>query len=409
VRQAAATRAWFAAALTALALAALLPAAAPAAAAGPSIGAPAAIVIDARTGDVLYARHADVRREIGSTTKLMTARLALQRLRQRDVLVAPSYDAAPAESVIGLRRGERMTVRDLLRALLLPSANDAAWDLASNISGSVPAFVRQMNREARRLGLAHTHYANPIGLDDARNRSTARDLARLAMLDMRDPRFARIVNLTHATLKSGSRTRVVTNRNDLVGRYHFVDGIKTGHTQQAGYVLVGAAHRAGASVISVALGTPSEAARDSDSLALLRYGLAQYKRVAVFKGAVGAASVPIEWRGGKAKLVPARQVSLTVRRTTLIAVHVLPPAKVKGPLPAGRRVGRVDVLVSGKVVRSVPLVTAEKVEGPSLIRQFATALKVALITAGILLLLVVATLVALRVRVVRQQRARSAR
>jgi D-alanyl-D-alanine carboxypeptidase (penicillin-binding protein 5/6) len=311
--------------------------------------------------------------------------------------------------VIGLRKGERMTVHDLLRALLLPSANDAAWDLASNISGSVPAFVREMNREARKLGLSHTHYANPIGLDDPRNRSTARDLARLAMLNMRDPTFARIVDLTHATLRSGSRTRVVTNRNDLVGRYRFVDGVKTGHTQQAGYVLVGAAHARGASVISVALGTPSESARDADSLALLRYGLAQYKRVAVFKGAVGTASVPIDWRGGKAKLVPGRPVSLTVRRSTPIAVHVLPPAKVKGPLPAGRRVGKVEVLVNGNVVRTVPLVTAEKVEGPSLIRKFASALRVALITAGVLILLVAATLVALRVRVVRRQRARSAR
>ena len=402
------TRAGLIAALTALVIAALLPAVA-SAAGGPSISAPAAIVIDARTGDVLYAKHADARREIGSTTKLMTARLALQRLRPSDVLIAPAYHALPAESVIGLRKGERMTVHDLLRALLLPSANDAAVDLAVGVSGSKQAFVAKMNARARQLGLRNTHYANPIGLDDPRNKSTARDLARLAMLDMRDPKFAHIVGLTHATLKSGSHVRVVTNRNDLVGRYRFVDGVKTGHTQQAGYVLVGAAHRRGASVISVALGTPSEAARDADSLALLRHGLAQYKRVAVFKGAVGTASVPIEWRGGKAKLIPGKQVSLTVRRNTPIAVRVAPPSKLKGPLPAGRRVGTVDVVVNGKVVRSVPLVTAEKVDSPSLIRKLAAALKVALIAAGVLLLLVAATLVALRVRVVRRQRARSAR
>jgi serine-type D-Ala-D-Ala carboxypeptidase (penicillin-binding protein 5/6) len=408
VKDAAGTRISLIAALAILAIAALLPSSASAAGA-PSLSASAAIVIDARTGDVLFARHPDARREIGSTTKLMTARLALQRLRQSDVLIAPSYNAGPAESVIGLHKGERMTVHDLLRALLLPSANDAAWDLASGISGSVPAFVRDMNREARKLGLSHTHYANPIGLDDPRNKSTARDLARLASLDMKDPAFARIVRLSQATLRSGSHTRVVTNRNDLVGRYRFVDGVKTGHTQQAGYVLVGAAHGRGASVVSVALGTPSESARDADSLALLRYGLAQYKQVAVFKGAVGTASVPVDWRGGKAKLVPAKPVSLTVRRTTRVAVHVLPPRKVKGPLPAGRRVGKVEVLVDGKLVRAVALVTAEKVEGPSLIRKFAAALRVGLIVVGILVLLVAGTLVALRVRVVRRQRARSAR
>jgi serine-type D-Ala-D-Ala carboxypeptidase (penicillin-binding protein 5/6) len=375
----------------------------------PNLTATAAVVIDARTGDVIYGLHPNSRRSIASTTKLMTAHLTLERASQSDVFTAPAYNPAPAESVIGLRKGERMTVHDLLRALLLPSANDAAWDLASNISGSVPAFVREMNREARKLGLGHTHYANPIGLDDPRNKSTARDLAKLAMLDMRNPAFASIVDLEHATLKSGAHTRVVTNRNDLVAGYRFVDGVKTGHTQQAGYVLVGAAHGRGARVISVVLGTPSEAARDADSLALLRYGLAQYKRVAVFKGAVGTANVPIDWRGGKAKLVPSRQVSLTVRRDTPIAVHVLRPVKVKGPLDARRRVGKVDVLVGGKVVRSVPLVTADKVEGPSLIRKLAAALKVGLIVAGVLLLLVAATLVALRMRVVRRQRAKSAR
>jgi len=408
VTEAAGIRIRLVAALAALATAALMPASARAAG-PPDLSAKAAIVIDARSGDVLYALHPDARRQIASTTKLMTARLTLQRAHQSDILVAPAYHAGPAESVIGLRKGERMSVHDLLRALLLPSANDAAWDLASGIGGSVPSFVRRMNREARRLGLEHTHYANPIGLDDPGNRSTARDLARLATLDMRNQTFAHVVGLGRATLRTGSHTRVVSNRNDLVDRYRFIDGVKTGHTQQAGYVLVGAAHRQGAKVISVVLGTPSESARDADSLALLRYGLSRFRRVAVFKGAVGTASVPVHWRGGKARLVPARPVSLTVRRGAPIAVHVLPPSKLEGPLPAGRRVGRVEVLVEGKVVRTVPLVTAEKVPGPSLVRRFAAVLRVALIGVGILVLLVAGTLVALRVRVVRRQRARSAR
>ena len=151
-----------------------------------------------------------------------------------------------------------MSVHDLLRALLLPSANDAAWDLAYNVGdGSVSRFVRLMNREAKRLGLRHTHYSNPIGLDDAHNYSTAADLAKLASIDMRIPAFAKIVDLTHATLKSGSHVRTVVNRNDLVARYHYVDGVKTGHTEQARYVLVGAAHRSGASIVSVVLGEPS--------------------------------------------------------------------------------------------------------------------------------------------------------
>src|SRR4051812_887434 len=241
----------------------------------PQIGAPAAIVIDARTGERLYARHADDERAIASTTKLMTAMVTLARTRPGQVFAMPPYPASAAESKLGLRTGERMTVHDLLRAMMLPSANDAAYDLAVNIGGSKDAFVRLMNQRARALGLEHTHYSTPVGLDDAGNYSSARDLATLARRDLHNPTFARVVAMKSAALESGAVPRTVVNRNSLVLRYPYVDGVKTGHTLQAGYVLVGSAHRDGARVISAVLGTTSEAARDADSIALLNWGLAQ--------------------------------------------------------------------------------------------------------------------------------------
>ena len=402
-------RARFLCALTAGAIAVAL-AATPAVAltSPPALSSTAAIVTDANSGAVLFSQHGSSRRSIGSTTKLMTAYLVLRHAKQSDVFTAPAYSAGPAEVLIGLHKGERMTVHDLLRALLLPSANDAAWDLGYNVGGgSVSRFVRMMNREARKLHLTHTHYANPIGLDDPENYSTAGDLAKLAAIDMRIPAFAKIVRLTHATLKSGSRTREVINRNDLVVHYHYVDGVKTGHTQQAGYVLVGAAHRGGASVISVVIGDPSVAKRDSDSIALLRWGLRQYHRVAVFKGA--AASATIHQHGGHTRIVPARSPVLTLRRDMPVRLRLRAPAELKGPLPARRVVGRAEALVGGKVVASVPLVTAAPVPGPSFVRRFESVLKDVLISLAVLFALVVCTLVALRVRVLRQQRARSAR
>jgi serine-type D-Ala-D-Ala carboxypeptidase (penicillin-binding protein 5/6) len=374
----------------------------------PSLSSTAAIVTDAHNGAVLFSRHGRSRRAIGSTTKLMTAYLVLAHARQSDVFTAPAYNPGAAEVVIGLRKGERMTVHDLLRALLLPSANDAAWDLGYNVGGgSVSRFVRMMNHEARKLGLKHTHYANPIGLDDPENYSTATDLAKLAAIDMRIPAFRRIVGLTHATLKSGSHTRVVINRNDLVAHYHYVHGVKTGHTQNAGYVLVGAASRHGASVISVVLGDPSVARRDADSIALLRWGLRQYHSVAVFKGRAAVAS--IHQHGGQARLVPARSPVLTVRRDVPVRVRLLSPRELKGPLPARRAVGRAEALADGKVLASVPLVTAAPVPGPSFVRRLEGVLKDVLISLAVLFALLVCTLVALRVRVVRRQRTRSAR
>ena len=269
------------------ALAAVLAAGAPASALGatppPAVpNAAAAIVVDGRNGEVMFAKRAGEQRQMASTTKLMTALLTLERTRPREVFTAAAYDAAPVESQIGLAPGEQMTVADLLEALLLESANDAAVTLAEGVSGTSEAFVADMNARAEELGLEDTSYANPIGFDDPLSHSTARDLAALARELLARRRFARVVDLPLAELESGARPRVIDNRNTLVAAYPFVSGVKTGHTLGAGYVLVGSGRGpGGARVISVVMGEPSEAARDEDTLKLLRWGLARFNRVRV--------------------------------------------------------------------------------------------------------------------------------
>ena len=380
-----------------------------AAGAPPRLLAKSAIVVDARTGAVLFQQQPDKRRAIASTTKLMTALLVLERTRQSQVFPAPAYHPSPGESVIGLRKGERMSVHDLLRAMLLPSANDAAHALAVHVGRTEPRFVRLMNTEAHKLGLNGTHYSTPIGLDDPGNYSTARDLAKLATLDLRRPAFAKIVDLPRAGLLTGSRQRLVINRNDLVANYPFVDGVKTGHTLDAGYVLVGSAHGRGAHVISVVLGEPNETARDADTLALLRYGIDQYRRVRPVVAGKAVAQVKVHWHDEKAELAPAAGVALTLRHGTPLSVRVNAPDRLDGPLPARRRVGSVSVLVGGKVVRTVPLVTAAEVPGAGLLRKVSVTLGPALITVALLVILMAGTLVALRTHAMRLQRARSAR
>lgn len=386
------------------AMAALLAAAAPAAHAGapPPIGAPSAIVVDARTGETLYARRPHDRRAIASTTKLMTALLTLARTQQRDVFAMPPYPITAAESQIGLHAGERLTVHDLLRAMMLPSANDAAYDLAINVGGSKARFVRMMNARARALGLADTHYSTPVGLDDARNYSSAHDLAKLAALLLRDRTFARVVNLGSARLRSGSRPRTVLNRNDLVSRYPFVDGVKTGHTLRAGYVLVGAAHGNGARVISAVLGTPSEAARDADSLALLRWGVAQFTRATPVRARKRYARATVRWRDEeRVDLVAERAFSLSIRRGARVTRRVDAPRELEGPLPKGARVGSVDVVYRGRVVRRVPLVTASPVEGAGVLRKAASSLGGPLPALALLGLVGTTALLGLRVRATR--------
>ena len=379
--------------LLAAALTALLLLTAPASArvSRPSLAtASAGIVVDARSGDVLLSKRADVRRPIASTTKLMTALLTLESGKLSRTFTAPAYNANPIESKINLRRGERMKVRDLLTALLLESANDAAVDLAVGVSGSKEAFVNKMNARARQLGLKNTHYANPIGLDAPGNYSSARDLSTLARKLMTNKLFAATVDRPRATLRSGDHVRTIRNRNLLIGRYPFVDGVKTGHTSTARYILVGAAHGNGAKVISVVLGEPSETARDVDTLGLLRWGIDQYKRVTVLRPGHTVTRVNVaHFDNLKIRLTTRRSATFTLRRGERLTTRVHAPKELQGPIPAGRRVGSVDVLYLGHKVRTLGLVTTRAVPEASLVKRVTddlgpplTALALALVVLG---------------------------
>jgi D-alanyl-D-alanine carboxypeptidase (penicillin-binding protein 5/6) len=354
-------------ALVAAAIAIVLAHAAPARAAPPSIRAPAAILVEPATGDVVFQRQATKQRPVASTTKLMTALIALEHAKLSRVLTTVRYRGAPAESVIGLRAGERMTVADLLRGLLMASANDAAATLAARIGGSQRAFVAMMNTRARELGLRHTHYANAIGLDAAGNYSTAEDLVKLTLILRRNEFFRQVTDLPRTTLHTGAHPRTIVNRNVLVRAVPEVNGVKTGHTSTAGYILVGSASKADVTVISVVLDEPTEAARDSDTLALLRYGLRRYERVEPVRKGQGFASVKLAHRDQHVELVAARSVERTARRDERLYTRTIDvPSELDGPLPAGSRVGTIEVRWRKRTVARVPLVTRTAISQASI-------------------------------------------
>lgn len=368
--------------------------------------ADAAILVDGRDGTPILEKDPEERRPIASTTKLMTALLTLEQAPFNAFYTAPNYRAGAAESKIDLQPGERMRVRDLFKALMLESANDAAATLAEGVSGSRSAFVAAMNERAAELGLEDTSYANPIGLDDPLNYSSARDLSTLARKLLRDRRFAKVVDSPSATLTSGARARTVGNRNSLIATVPAVDGVKTGHTSDAGYVLVGSATGSnGARVVSVVLGEPSEAARDSDTLALLRYGLAQYRRVPVLREGRAVAWADVAYRDETVPLVPARSVAVTARRDQRITKRVDAPDELRGEIAAGARVGTVAILRDGKVVRRVPLLTAEEVPGAGPLRRLASALGIPL--TALVLLVIVSAVAITGIQIRRRRRARS--
>jgi serine-type D-Ala-D-Ala carboxypeptidase (penicillin-binding protein 5/6) len=361
--------------VAAAALALLAPAAAHARDCPDAVEARNAIVLEVSTGEVACERAADQRRPVGSAVKLMTALLTLERADLSDRFRASSYRPSTVESRIGLLPGERMSVRDLLRGLLAESGNDAAMALAEGVAGSERAFVRQMNRRARELELTNTRYRNPIGLDEPGAYSSARELVTLATLLRTKPFFRHTVNQEVVHLTTGDHPRSFDNRNRLVGSVGWINGVKTGHTRGAGYVLVGSGRKGGIQVVSAVLGTPSERARDADSLALLTWGRRAFQRItAAPDGTSVGVTVPIRYRrGAELELVVGPNGHRTVvpdgerDRVTIKALEW--PDQVEGPIAAGTRLGRAEVLYDGERIATVPLVASVDVPKADLAEQ----------------------------------------
>ena len=334
----------------------------------PPVSAPSALVVEGSTGDVAYAKQPDRRRAIASATKLMTALLTLERSRPSTVLRAVRYRALPVESKINLAPGEAMTVADLLRGLLVESANDAAVTLAERIGGSRPDFVRAMNERARKLGMRNTRFANPIGLDDVQNYSSARDLVRLTLRLRAFEFFRRTVARESVTLRSGARMRTLVNRNRLV-RLPVVTGVKTGHTQQAGYVLIGSGRQRGIVLISAVLGAPSEGAREADTRKLLAWAFKLYQRVRAIDPDEVLARAEIRYRrGAEVGLVvgdTARRFVIR-RGQRLTRCGLRAPGEVTGPIRRGQKLGEVDVCRGKEKLATLPVVAAADVPAAGL-------------------------------------------
>jgi serine-type D-Ala-D-Ala carboxypeptidase (penicillin-binding protein 5/6) len=377
-----------------LALVVLIPAGA-AASAPPPLAVNAAALTELTTGQLLYKNRAFSRLPIASTTKLMTALITLEHVRHLGrIFTQNDFYASSADSQIGLVPGERMSVHDLLLALLLPSADDAAEDLAHNVGhGSVARFVGMMNARARQLGLSRTHYSTPSGLDTPGNYSTATDLLTLARyLLLHQPWFARAVALPHAVLKTGRHPRYVANRNDLVGRYSWVRGVKTGHTSGAGYVLVGAGERRGMELLSVVMGTSSEYERDANTLRLLSWGLGAFRiATPVTAGQVIARPTVKDRSGEHATVIAENSVVKIVPRSPGLSWQINVPKQLAGPLPRHAVVGELTVLQGRHVVARVRLLLAQKLPAVSpltkaarfLTRPFTLVLLVVLLLAGL--------------------------
>jgi D-alanyl-D-alanine carboxypeptidase (penicillin-binding protein 5/6) len=357
---------------------------------GPELEARAWSLVDARSGETL-ASHALTRHlPIASTTKLMTAYVALKELPLDRMVRAAPYAAEYGESLLNLRPGQRISVRDLLYGLILRSGNDAAYDLALAASGSEQRFVGEMNRYAAALGLSDTHYANPIGLDQRGNYSSAGDLAALTRRLLAIPAFARIAASRSAVLRSVRPARRIESINELLFMRPWVTGVKTGHTFGALYVLVGSGRRKGVDLISVAIGAPTDEDRFDDNLELLEYGFRQYERRVPIGAGERLATASVQYQGEDLALRAARRVAVGLRRGQRLAVDVRAPSEVRGPLRRGARLGSAIVLVDGRRAATVALRAARDVPAASVLdraRSFVDSEKIPMAIAFCVILI----------------------
>ena len=267
--------------------------------------------------------------------------------------------------MLELRPGQRVSVRDLLYGLILRSGNDAAYDLALAAAGSESAFVRQMNMRASALGLSNTHYANPIGLDERGQLLERARLGRVARRLLEQPAFAKIAASRSAELRSLRPPRRIETIDDFLLEQPWATGVKTGHTFDAGYVLVGAGRRKGVELISAVLDTWTAEARDAETTRLLDYGFSQYRRRVPIHAGQALAEPSIRYSGGTLPLRAARTVAVGVRRGERLSVRVRAPGEVEGPIRRGARLGSAIVLVDGRRAAEVPLRAGRTVEKAS--------------------------------------------
>ncbi len=321
------------------------------------ISAASAVLMDGDTGRVLYEKDSHTRRLIASTTKLMTALVALEsgHSLEETVTVAPEWAGVEGSSIY-LRPGEEITLEALLYGLLLRSGNDAALAIAGHCGGTVENFVSQMNQKARQLGMTVTSFANPNGLDGEEHYSTAYDMALLARACLNNEALSQIASTKSITLG----TRTFTNHNKLLWRYEGCVGLKTGFTKKAGRTLVSAAKRDGMTLICVTLNAPSDWA---DHTALFDWGFANYKPHTLSRAGERVGQLPVS--GGLTPICPIETAEdLTAALSpdeTAEAVCVLTETVLTAPVSAGTQVGELIYYVNSEELSRVPLVTGRSV------------------------------------------------
>jgi D-alanyl-D-alanine carboxypeptidase (penicillin-binding protein 5/6) len=331
-------------------------------AAVPNPDARAFIVVNATAGDVLASRSAHARVPVASITKLMTVLVALQHLKPDEVVTVTGAAAHVGEERIPLQAGQQIPVSDLLKGALIQSANDAADALAAAASGGdIPRFIGWMNERAQQLGLHDTHFARADGLDAPDHVSSAHDVAVLAQVAMHSPIVRDIVAERTDTIENGVVT--LHTWNDLLGVFPGTIGVKTGHTDDAGWCEVAAVRASGYTIYAVILGSPTRAQRNADLEHLLTWGITQY-RTATLVARKAYARAVLGYGLPAVPLVAEKPLVRVIHIGRPLIARVIAPSALSLPVRRGEQLGRVEIWAGKTMLGSRPLIAARSASRP---------------------------------------------
>jgi len=324
-----------------------------------SVNAKAFVLMDPISGRFLLEKNSEEKRAMASTTKIMTAIIALEKGGLKSQIKVSPKAASIGGSSFYLKSGEALSLESMLYGLLLPSGNDAAVAIAEHIGGTEEKFVKMMNQKALKLGALNTHFTNPHGLDDPEHYTTAKDLALIAKYAWNNNKFREIVQTKTKEIKDGDYTRQIFSTNRLLWQFHGADGIKTGYTGNAGKCLVATAYKNGFRLISVVLGSHNHF---EDSQKLLNYGFNNYKLKPVVSKDDYYTTVNVE--NGifeKVDLIAKENIHLPVMENENISFKLVVPKNIKAPVLKGEQIGQLQIYIDNDHALSTDLVAARDV------------------------------------------------
>lgn len=332
----------------------------------PPIAARAWLLLDYQSQHVIAAHNVDERVEPASLTKLMSAYVVFEALKQKQISLERSVPVSVKAwrmpgSRMFLEPSKPATIDELLHGMIVQSGNDATIALADAVAGSEEAFVESMNQRAAHIGLSGTHFANATGLSDPHHYSTASDLATLAVAVMRDfAEYFPLYSLREYTY-NGITQR---NRNELLFRDPYVDGLKTGHTESAGYCLIATARREQRRLLAIVTGAASENARGIEAQKLLNYGFQYYETVKLYPGGAAVAEIPV-WKGSDKRLKAGFREDLYVAipkgQGRLLQGKLVSMQPLIAPVSLQQQVGVLRLSFDGKPYGEYPVFALEQV------------------------------------------------